>query len=229
MLGSNTIINLPSRRSKWIQQRTKPSTLEHLSWVQCLVALQQLCKQGDNSHPSPSYREFSLASEFFAAFSKMNHAGRTWAQILMLSFRKHPHSHLSSLRLGGPPLTPCLEIQGLKWRASFPVKPWSERQDVLVTWANAFKWSLSATGGNYWFWKHWPHYWEITYILSKDFPIHRWKALYILINPSATHCWPFSLNSQIPCAIHTNTWFIISFQVNYLIFFCSSKFALLFS
>lgn len=101
----------------------------------------------------------------------------------------------------------------------FPVKPWSELQGALVTWANAFKWSLSATSGNYWLWEHRPHYWEITYALSKDFPIHQWQLYFSLINPLPSHCLSFHLYIQIPCAVQT--WFIISFQISYFFFLCN--------
>lgn len=63
-------------------------------------------KQGDNSHSCLSYREFFLVPSSTAALSKMNCAGKTWAQILMLPLRKCTQSHLQSLRLKGPLLTP---------------------------------------------------------------------------------------------------------------------------
>ena len=59
-----------------------------------------------------------------AALSKMNSACKTWGQILMLPLRKCTQSHLQSLRLKGPLLTPpALKFKDQNGELQYPVKP----------------------------------------------------------------------------------------------------------
>lgn len=147
----------------------------------------------------------------------MNCAGKTWAQILMLPLRKCTQSHLQSLRLKGPLLTP------LPWNSRTRMESFSFLSSHDLNCKVHCSRELMLLNDHYRSlveiidWEHRPHYWEITYALSKDFPIPIDGNYFILINPLASYSLSFHLNIQIPCAIQTDTCFITSFQINYFL------------
>lgn len=121
------------------------------------------CKQGDNSHSCPFYREFSLAFSTATSSKWMapaSHGPRHW---------RYPSEHIHTATDNSWGLKDFFSPPPWPWNPrtwtgelQFPVRPCPQLQGALITWANAFKWSLLGPGGNYWLWEHWPHSWEIT-------------------------------------------------------------------